>query len=560
MDFKREVIELLASHIPLKKEQIHNLLEVPKNPEMGDYAFPCFSLAPLMRKSPNEIARVIAENIGSSERLIVTALNAYINFSINKTLLAEDVIKKVLISEKENYGKNSHGSFKKIVIDMSSPNIAKPFGIGHLRSTIIGNSIANICEFNGYKAVKINYLGDWGTQFGKILFAYKKFGKLSKLKKEPIKYLLELYVKAEKYEDEAREWFKKLEDGDKEAVKLWKIFRKLSMEEFNKLYKILGVTFDEISGESFYNKESKKVIELLREKKLLEESQDALIVDLNNYGFGVFLIQKKDGTTLYSTRDLTAAIDRHEKNHFDRMIYEVGSEQKLYFQQLFKVLELLGCRWADKCIHVEHGLYLDKDGKKFATRKGKTIFMEDIINETKELAKKEILKRTKMKKKALEKRALQIAISAIFFGDLKNFRGNDVVFDIDRFVSFEGDTGPYLQYSYARASSILKKVKAKEKLTGKVEFSSLNEQEIALIKKLGEFPGVVIKAYAGFDPSIVTSYSLQLAHSFNEFYQTSPVIKAPAEKKKARIAMVSAYRQVLGNSLRLLGLKPMEKM
>ena len=341
---------------------------------------------------------------------------------------------------------------------MSSPNIAKPFGIGHLRSTIIGNSISEIQKKLGYKIIKINYPGDWGTQFGKMIIGYKVFGNAEELKKNPIKHMLEIYVKAnsEEFEQQARDEFLKLEQGDKESLKLWKMFKDLSFKEFNKLYEIMGIKFDVVSGESFYNKKMLEVMNELEKKGLLKESEGAKIVDLNEYNLGVCLIQKSDGATLYATRDIAAAMDRYQKYKFDKMIYEVGQEQKLHFQQFFKVLELLGNKWAKDCVHVYHGLYLDKDGKKFATRKGKTVFMEDILNETIFLAEKTITeKNPELKNK--EEVARKVAIAAIFYGDLKNNRTNDMIFDIDNFLEFEGNTGPYLQYSYARASSILKK-------------------------------------------------------------------------------------------------------
>jgi len=562
---KKRIVKILKKalkekKVKLKDEEIENFLEIPPSPSMGDYAFPCFFLAEKFKQEPSQIALEIREKIGNPPVMDfddIQTSGPYINFILNRKNLAREVVWEVL-TKKENYGKTNFGHNKKVVVDFSSPNIGKPFGIGHLRSTIIGNSIANICEFEGFKAIRINYLGDWGTQFGRLIFGYLKFGNERKLHKDPIKHLLEIYVKVsknKKYIEESKEWFKKLENRNQKAVILWRAFRELSLNEFKKVYKTLGITFNDYDGESKYTKEMKKVIEELKEKKLLKKSKGALIVNLKNHNLGVCLMQKSDGTTLYATRDIASAIKRYKKYKFEKMIYEVGQEQKLYFKQMFKVLELMGYSWAKSCIHVDHGLYLDKDRKKFSTRKGKTILMEDIINETVSLAKKEIKKRTpKILKEELEDRALKIAIAAIFYGDLKNNRKNDIVFNIKRFVSFEGDTGPYIQYSYARASSILRKTVGKRKF----EISELEPKEVELTKKLSEFPAVVLGAYENLNPSIIANYSYQLAQIFNEFYHSCPVMDS--EQEEFRLALVESFRQVLRNALKLLGINVVEEM
>ena len=440
---------------------------------------------------------------------------------------------------------------------MSSPNIAKPFGIGHLRSTIIGNSLSEIAKFQGYDVTKINYLGDWGTQFGKMIVGWKKKGNEIKLKKEPIKHLLELYVEGNKteYEDDARKWFKKLEDGDKEALQLWNKFKEYSLKEFDIIYNFMGIKFDVLSGESKYNDKMEDTIKLLAEKGLLEESEGAQIVNLEEYKLGVCLIKKSDGATLYATRDITAAIERQNDYKFSKMIYEVGNEQRLHFQQLFKVLELLGFQWAKDCVHVNHGLYLDEDGKKFATRKGKTIFMEDILSETVALAKEEIKKREKLDEKELEERAKKIALAAIFYGDLKNYRANDIIFDVNKFISFEGNTGPYLLYSYARAKSILRKANFKET---NIEVKDLSESEKALINKLASFPEVVQHSFDNLSPNIIANYSFDLSQLFNEFYHSSQVIGS--EQEALRLSIVNCFAQTLSNALSLLGISVIEKM
>jgi len=546
--------------VNLSEDEIERLIEIPPNPvDMGDYSFPCFSLSSKLKDNPVQIAIEIREQIGNiteTDFEDIQTKGPYINFFLNRKSVARQVVWDV-ITKKKNYGRTNFGSGKKVVLEFSSPNIAKPFGIGHLRSTIIGNSLANIHEFQGFKVVRLNYLGDWGSQFGKLLYGYEKFGSERKLQKNPIRYLLELYVKAnqKKYEDKTREYFKKLEDGEKKYLLLWKLFRGFSLEEFKKLYKTLGVEFDDYEAESMYNKKAKEVMVELEKKKLMEESNGARIVNLEKYHLGITLVEKTDGTTLYLTRDLATAIERHKKYKFEKMIYEVGQEQKLHFSQLFKILELMGYKWAKDCVHVYHGHYLDKSGKRFRTRKGKTVFMEDVINETKELAKKEIKKRDKkISNKELEQRAEKIARAAIFYGDLKNNRANNILFDIKKFVSFDGDTGPYILYSYARAGSIIGKAKEPKKF----EVKDLTDSEINLVKKIYQFNDVVSSARKSLNPSIIANYSYQLSQCFNEFYHDCKVIGS--EQESFRLALVQSFRQVLKNSLSLLGIDTVEKM
>lgn len=551
------IVKELARLVNLPKEQVLQLLQVPPTQELGDYAFPCFSLAKELKKSPVQIALELAVKIKSPSLEKVTANGPYINFFLNRNILAQHTLANIL-SSREKFGSSTLGKGKTLVVDLSAPNIAKPFGIGHLRSTIIGNAIANLYAAQGYRTVKINYLGDWGTQFGKLIVAYQKFGDPKKLKKDPIKYLLELYIEGnkEEYEEEARAAFKKLEEGDKKYLQLWKLFKSLSLKEFNKLYKLLNIKFDVISGESFYNNKMQETIELLDKKKLLVQSEGAQGVDLEKFGLGFCLIKKSDGATLYATRDITAAIDRQKKYKFDIAVYEVGNEQKLYFQQLFKVLELLGYSWAKNCHHVVHGLYLDTDGKKFATRQGKTVFMDEILNEVIALAKQEILKRTKkIAKTELEKRARAIALAAIFYGDLKNHRTGDIVFDLNRFVSFEGDTGPYLLYTYARAQSILTKAKYKP---AKITTEEISQTEKNLIFTLSQFPLLVEQAAKNFSPNIIAQYAFQIAQKFNEFYHAEQVIGS--QRQQFKLALVDAFSTVLNNALALLGINVLKKM
>ena len=556
----KKAMKELDFRVKIKDSELENLIEIPKNPELGDYAFPCFFLSDKSGLDPHDIAVQIREEIGeppATEFEDIQVSGPYLNFFVNRKSLARQVVWDI-IAQKKKYGRTNVGDKKKVIVEFSSPNIAKPFGIGHLRSTIIGNSLSNILEFTGHRVTRINYLGDWGTQFGKLLFGYKKFGSEKKLNRKLTQHLFEIYVEAnkKKYEEEAREWFKKMENREKSALLLWKFFRDISIENFKGIYKTLGIKFDAYEGESMYNKKSRKVIEQLQEKRLLRKSKGALIIDLNKWGLENAVIEKSDGGTLYITRDIAAAIDRYRRYKFDKMLYEVGQEQKLYFRQLFKILELMGYKWAQNCTHVDHGLYLDKNGKKFSTRKGKTVFMEEILEKTEHLAEKEIKKRVKkISKRELQKRALKVAIASIFYGDLKNNRKTDAIFDIKKFVSFEGDTGPYLMYSYARASSILRKSGA---ILKKFELEKLEEKEIELVKKLSQFPEAVLNAWRNLNPSVIANYSYQLAQIFNEFYHVCKVIGS--EQETFRLALVEAFRQTLKNSLSLLGIETIEEM
>lgn len=561
---KEVVVKVLKKALKEKKvdlttEQIERLVEIPPSAEMGDYSFPCFFLSEKLKDNPSQIALEIREKIGNLSETDfedIQTKGPYINFFVNRKSFARQVVWDV-ITRKKDFGKTETGKGKRIIVEFSSPNIAKPFGIGHLRSTIIGNSLANIFEFQGFKVTRLNYLGDWGTQFGRLLFAYEKYGSEKKLDKDPIEHLYNVYVKANKKSDEKnfRELFKKMEDGDRKSLLLWKLFRGFSLEEYKKIYKTLGIKFDVFEAESEYNKKAKVVQQDLQKTGLLKKSEGALVIDLEKYNLGTSLIEKTDGTTLYSTRDLAAAIERYKKYKFEKMIYETGQEQNLHFNQFFKILELMGNKWAKDCIHVDHGLYLDKKGKKFSTRKGKTVFLKDVFDETTELAKKEIVKRAgKISKDELEKRALKVAIAAIFYGDLKSNRTNNITFDIKKFISFDGDTGPYILYSYARAGSILKKA-AEDK---KFEVHELEEKEVELVKKISQFSEVVNNAQRNLNPSLIANYSYQLAQTFNEFYHACKVIGS--EQESFRLALVQAFRLTLKNSLKLLGIETVEEM
>lgn len=563
---RSEVVKVLSKAIKqyngkLSEEEIEKLIEIPPNTEMGDFAFPCFVLSKQFKESPNILSVKLREQIGNPPKTFedIQSVGPYINFFVNRKILAYETVFEIL-KQKNKYGSSQIGKGKKVLVEFSSPNIAKPFGIGHLRSTIIGNSIANICKFNSYKVIRANYLGDWGTQFGKLLYGYEKFGSEKELKKDAIKHLLNVYVKVNLLKDsdeKGREYFKKLESGDKKLTILWNKFKDLSLKEFEKIYFMLGIKFDVYLAESMYEKKIYSTINLLKKKDLLRKSEGAWIVDLRDYGLDVCIIKKSDGATTYAVRDLASAISRYKKFKFDKMIYEVGQEQKLHLAQVFKILELSEFKWAKDCFHADHGLYLDKDGKKFATRKGKTIFMEDILNDTTKLSEKEIKKRfPKLSKTELEERASKVAIAAIFYGDLKNNRANNMVFDLERFTCFEGDTGPYLLYSYARASSILKK--SGKKLNKKFEINTLTKEENELIKKLAQFNESVLGAYMHSNPSTIANYSFQLAQCFNEFYHACPVIDSREED--FRLSLIESFRIVLKNALGLLGIETLEEM
>ncbi len=557
MDTKKELMNLLNKKL---QQDMTSLLEIPPDSSLGDYALPCFTLSKQLKKPPQQIAQELAKQLRAPFLEKVEAKGPYLNFFINKQLRAQSVLSTIL-KKKENYG-SAKSKGKTVVIDMSSPNIAKAFGIGHLRSTIIGNSLRHVFVSQGYKVIRVNHLGDWGTQFGKLIVAYKKWGKEKELVKDPIRYLLSLYVKfheeaekAPELEDQARDWFKKLEQGNQEATSLWKRFSDLSIKDFKKIYNLLNVDFESYEGEAFYNEKMKPIIQELRDKKLLEESEGAWIVDLKPFGMPPALIMKKDGATLYLTRDLAAAFYRKKTYKADKLLYEVGSEQKLHFQQLFKIIELMGYSWAQECIHINHGLYLDQDRKKLATRKGKTIFMEEVLHEAISLARKVIQeKNPNLKNK--DKVAQAVGVGAIIFGDLMNDRTNDIVFDMEKFLSFEGETGPYLQYTHARLCSILRNATIPRKFAP----SSFDNEEHQLIKQLETFPAVLQETLVQYKPSMLARYLLDLAQATNNYYVTHQVLKEKESVRSARLALIAAIQLVLKKGLKLLNIKPLERM
>lgn len=563
MDYKLLVAELLQKEIgeTLTTEQIFNLLEKPKSADHGDIAFPTFALAKAFRKAPQQIATDLGTKITDPLIAKIDVVGPYLNFFLNKESVSSTVLKEVLDAG-TTYGNQSIGLGQTIPIDLSSPNIAKPISMGHLRSTVIGNSIANIAEKLGFKPIRINHLGDWGTQFGKLIVAYKLWGNEESVKAEPINELLRLYVKfhaeaEEKPEldDEARAWFKRLEDGDEEAVALWKWFREESLTEFNHIYKLLGIEFDSYNGEAFYNDKMDEVLDLLEEKHILTVDNGATIVDLEKYNLNPALIRKSDGATLYITRDLAAALYRHRTYNFAQSLYVVGNEQSNHFKQLKAVLKELGFDWADQMHHVPFGL-ITQGGKKLSTRKGKIVLLEEVLNEAVNLANQQI---TEKNPDLADKdtTASQVGIGAVIFHDLKNDRLNNFDFVLEEVVRFEGETGPYVQYTRARAMSILRKA-------ADVSFDSASlalddEYSWEVIKLIQEYPTTVLRAYDKLEPSVIAKHAIHLAQAFNRYYAQVKVLNDDAQKP-ARLALVKAITIILKEDLRLLGVGAPDEM
>ena len=564
-DFKVAVATCLKEHIEeLTLEEITALIEVPPNKEMGDFAFPCFKLAKVFRKAPNMIAAELSEKIEPKGVISnVTPLGGYINFFVNKSQLAETVIKDVL-TKKEKYGHSDLGKDKTIVIDFSSPNIAKPFHIGHIRTTVIGNALYKIYDSQGYNTVRVNHLGDYGTQFGKLIVAFKLWGNKEAVEANPIPELLKLYIEfhdeAEKHpemEDEARAWFTKLESGDKEAKALWQWFRDESLKEFARVYDLLDIEFDSYNGESFYSDKMDRVIDIIKDKGLLQESQGTNIVDLEEYNMPPALITKNDGSTLYMTRDLAAAVYRKNTYNFDKCIYVVGSQQSLHFQQLFKVLELVGFEWAKDMVHVPFGMVALEEGT-MSTRKGRVVFLEDVLKQAIEKTKETMLTKNPNALN-VDEIAKQVGVGAVVFQELSNSRIKDYTFSWSRTLSFEGETGPYVQYTHARCCAVLRK--AEEDVTTDINYELLNDVDSAeVLKVIASFNKTILNSMRKNEPHIITRFVLDLAQAFNKFYHDNSILVEDAELRKARLALVAATRQALENGIKLLGMQAPERM
>ena len=558
--------ELIASELAkvidsLDQDAILNLLEQPKSSDLGDIAFPAFSLAKVERKAPQAIAADIAEKIDQSAFEKVVATGPYVNFFLDKSKISDQVIKSV-IEAGADYGQQDEGHGQNITIDLSSPNIAKPFSVGHLRSTVIGDALSNIFRKMGYNTIKINHLGDWGKQFGLLMVAYKKWGSKEAVEANPIDELLKLYVRINaeiendpELDEEGRKWFKKLEDGDPEATELWQWFRDESLVEFNRIYKLLGVEFDSLNGEAFYNDKMDEGVQILEDKGLLKESKGASIVELDDVNLPPAMIKKSDGATLYITRDIATAIYRARTYNFVKNIYAVGQEQSNHFRQLKAVLKKMGFEWSDDMIHVDFGL-VTKNRQKLSTRKGNIILLEPTLQEAISRAKAQIEeKNPELENK--EEVAHAVGVGAVKFYDLKTDRRNGYDFDLEAMVSFEGETGPYVQYAYARIQSILRKANFTPSTDATYSLSDPESWEI--IKLLQDFSRVVKRAAENYDPSLIAKYAINLAQAFNKYYAHTRILDESPERE-SRLALSYSTAVVLKEALRLLGVDAPEKM
>ena len=577
MDFRQAVAKKVSELTELDLESVNRLIEIPPQEDMGDFAFPCFALAKTMRKAPNMIASDLASSDKLQESWLskVEAKGPYLNFFVDRGAFANEIISDVL-SKGTTYGQSEEGSGKTVIVEFSSPNIAKPFHVGHAFTTILGHSLSRIYEKLGYKVVRMNHLGDYGTQFGKLITAYRLWGDESALEKDPITELLRIYVKfheEEKNDPElttsARENFKKLEDGCEEEVALWQKFRDMSLVVFEQLYKRMGVTFDNYNGESYYAKMADQVVSMLKEKNLLVESEGAQVVDLEEYGVPPCIILKSDGTTIYGTRDIAAILYRDEKYHFDKNIYVVGIPQALHFKQVFSTLKKAGYECADKCEHVGFGL-VKFQNMKFSTRDGNIVLLEDLLNEsvakTYELIKANAETRNSdMSDEELREIAEKVGLGAVVYTYVKAGRERDIVFSWDTMLDFEGDTAPYLIYTYARTRSILRKAK-EQGITPAASGSDLlnklsGDEEFACVKTIADLPDAIKKAAASNEPFMVSRAVAQIARSFNRFYNNCSILGGDdAELKTARLSLCEAVCDAIETGTYLLGISVVEQM
>ena len=560
-----EIKKLIAAAVSeaegLSAGDIEAMLEYPPDSAMGDIALPCFKLSKTLRKSPVMIASELKEKLALPEIGRIESVGGYLNFYVSPNYYAEELIPEIL-SEKGEYGKSTMGAGKTVVLDYSAPNICKPFHIGHFASTVIGHSLKKLHEFCGYKCVGVNHLGDWGTQFGKQITAYKLWGNRETVEKLGVDELVRLYVKFHEeaendpsLNDRARAEFAKLEEGDPENTELWKWFVKISLDECNKTYKRLGIDFDSYAGESFYTDKMQEQVDLLREKGLLKIDNGASIVDLSEYNMPPCLILKSDGSTLYPTRDIAAAVYRDRTYHFDKCIYVTAYQQCLHFKQWFKVVELMGYDFADKLVHVPYGM-VSIDGAKLATRTGNVILIRDLLSAAVDKVT-DVINEKNPSLENKEQTAEAVGIGAVIFHYLLNNRIKDVNFVMEDALSFDGNTGPYAQYTYARTCSILEKA-------GEVAVDGIRitePAEAALCKVLSQFGEAVLSAVADYEPSDVTRYILDVCTAFNRFYHDCPILSADDETaRKSRVALTQATNYVLGNALPLICLKTPEKI
>ena len=563
---KAQLIDILAENIQeLEKEEIASALEIPKKSDMGDFAFPCFKLAKVYRKAPNMIAEDLTKKILEKNYDIfskVENVGGYINFFFAKEEFAKQLVKTIGV---EDFGASDEGEGKTICIDYSSPNVAKNFHVGHLRTTIIGNSLYKIYSKLGYHVERINHLGDWGPQFGKLIVAYKRWGSKEAVEKNGIAELMKIYVKfhqeAEKDDslnDEARAWFVKMEQGDEEALSIWQWFKDISLVEYKRIYKLLGMEFDHYTGESFYRDKTQAVVDELNEKHLLVESDGAHIVPLDDYNMAPCLITKKDGSSIYATRDLAALFYRKKTYHFDKCIYVTGLEQKLHFAQVFKVIELLGYDWYDQLVHVPYGL-VSMEGGKLSTRSGNVIYAEEILHESIQKIY-EIIEEKNPDLEDKETVARQVGIGAILFNDLYNQRIKDVVFNWDKILNFDGETGPYVQYTYARCASVMRKA-GDVTIPEEIDYSVLTDDvTMNLLKDITRFPEVIKDAADKYEPFMISRFAVSVAQHFNKFYHDCQINVEDENVKMARLKVVSITMRVIKDALALLGIECPEQM
>lgn len=576
MDYKSEISAKIAEITGLDQEQVYKLIEIPPQVEMGDFAFPCFVLAKTLRKAPPMIASDIAgdERLASLGALTAKNVGPYVNFFIDRSYYATNTVDTILDAG-DKYGSDNEGEGKNVIVEYSSPNIAKPFHVGHAFTTIIGNSLAKIYTKLGYNVVRMNHLGDYGTQFGKLITAYRLWGDENALNEDPITELLRIYVKFHEEEkkdpsltDSARENFKKLEDGCEEEVALWKKFRDMSLVVFDKLYKRMGMEFDNYNGESYYAKMADDVANMLKEKGLLVESEGAQVVDLEEYGCPPCIILKSDGTTIYATRDIAAILYRHEKFNFDKNIYVVGTPQALHFKQVFSVMKKAGFDYADNCVHVGFGLVKFKN-MKFSTRDGNIVLLEDLLNEavakTREVIEENSRARGQdMTKEQIDEIAEKVGIGAVIYTYVKSGRERDIVFSWEEMLDFEGDTAPYLMYTYARIKSILRKAAeqgiAPSRDNDKIALLT-SDDEYNVIRTLADFPDAIKKAAASNEPFMISRQIALIARNFNRFYNNSSILNADSDEQKvARLALCEAVADTLKSGLDLLGIGVVERM
>lgn len=568
-NFKLELAQLLNKYIPdLTVDEIEAMIEIPAKTDMGDYAFPCFRLAKTMRKAPQLIAEEIAGKLEGTD-LVDQAknVNAYVNFFINKEIYVKSVLDDVL-EKKQKFGYREPNSKGNVVLDYSAPNIAKPFHIGHLRSTVIGNSLYRIYDAYGYNSISVNHLGDWGTQFGKLIVAYKNYSSQELVEEKGISELLRIYVlfheEAENnpaLDEEARAYFTAMEKGDQESLKLWKWFKEVSLQEFERVYKLLDISFDSYNGEAFYNDKMAPIIKELEDKGLLENSDGAQIVRLEDKDMPPCLITKNDGSTLYATRDITAAIYRKETYNFEKAIYVTALQQNLHFRQWFEVIRKMGYEWADDLVHVPFGM-VSMEGTSFSTRKGNVVLLEDILNEAINKTK-EIIQEKNPDLKNKDFIANKVGIGAVIFDDMYNSIIKDIQFSWERVLNFEGETGPYVQYTHARTCSLLKK--AELDLTN-LEFEGLDysvltdDASVNVIKAMAQFPRIIEEAANKYEPSFIARFVIHVAQAFNKFYHDNSILTADENVKNARLAVVAAAKYTIESGLYLLGIYAPEQM